>query len=148
MDKYITSFIETIKFHITENNMTPTGFARNLGVKDVCVARWLNGTNTPSLEYVIMVADYLKCSVDYLLGLKDEPSFVHANTESNFAERFAMLQGESQISMNRLAKICGVTSSNVSKWMRGQMPKPQTVCFLSEHFYCSVDYLLGRSDNR
>lgn len=147
MDKYIFAFVETIKDYITVNNMTVTEFAKKLGCKEYCVIRWLKGINVPSLEYVIMVADYLKCSVDYVLGLTDNNSYNPYYKQVTFAERFLLMQKKTGKSFNQIAKICGVTSSNISKWiLRGQLPKPQTVCILSDYFDCTADYLIGRSD--
>lgn len=109
MDRYIKCFIETIEEYIAENNTTKTAFARELGCRDYCVIRWLNGTNIPSTEYVIMVADFLKCSVDYLLGTVDDDIYRGSEHRDTFANRFVLMQKKSGESMNKLAKICGVT---------------------------------------
>lgn len=36
-----------------------------------CVYNWESGTNTPSVEMLIQLADFFSVSTDYLLGLDD-----------------------------------------------------------------------------
>ena len=49
------------------------------------------------------------------------------------------------MSKNKLATVCGVQSSTVSKWLlHGQLPKPETAIKLADFFGCSIDYLVGR----
>lgn len=129
--------------------MTAASFARGIGCLERCVARWLNGTNVPSLEYVIMTADYMDCSIDYLLGRSDDPHCIKSAAPVTFAERLSLLIETSATNRNKLAKVCGVGSSTVSKWiLRGQLPKPDVACALANYFNCSVDYLIGRADNK
>jgi len=148
MENPVEHFLDIITDYMIRNNMTPSFFAREIGCLERCVARWLNKTNTPSLEYVIIVADYMKCSVDYLFGLTGLPDISLIKPRSSFAERLERLILTTGISKNKLAKICGVTSSTISKWIfRGQLPKPDIVCSLAGHFGCSVDYLVGRTES-
>lgn len=147
MESPATHFADTVREFIILNDMTPTSFARKIGCLERCVARWLNGTNTPSLEYVLLVADFMNCSVDYLFGKSEKPEFTPAVPRAAFPERLVLLMKQTNINKNRLAAISGVTSSTVSKWiLHGQLPKPDVICTLADFFNCSVDYLTGRSN--
>lgn len=140
-------FIDTIKDYITDNGLNLTKFAETLGIKESCLSMWLSGNNKPSLEYVILIADKLNCSTDYLFWLSTNPQFTPASYRQTFADRLQVLLKAKGISKNKLAQVCEVTSSTVSKWfLRGQLPKPQIAINLSKFFGCSLDYLLGRSD--
>jgi len=80
-----------------------------------------------------------------LLGKTGRYNFVFNSYSSTFAVRLEGLIKECSVSRNKLAGICKVTSSNVSKWLlNGQLPKPDIICVLAQYFNCSVDYLLGR----
>lgn len=145
MSEHYERFIETIKDYIAVNGLTLTAFSEILGIRESCLSQWLSGNNKPSLEYVILVADKLNYSTDYLFWLSSTPKYKPAKKRSSFAERLQALLKESSISKNKLAGICGVTSSTVSKWLlRGQLPKPQVAINLAKYFNCSLDYLLGR----
>lgn len=145
MSVNIERFIDSVKEIITEKGLTVTAFANFLGIKQSCLSKWLNGENTPSLEYVILLADKTGFSVDYLFCIKDEAKFKPNGNRSCFAERLQTLLDDKAISKNKLAKECGVQSSTVSKWLlRGQLPKPETAIKLADFFDCSIDYLVGR----
>jgi len=147
MSGYYDKFIDTIKDYITDNGLSLTAFSDLLGIRESCVSQWLSGNTRPSLEHVISIADKLNYSADYLFWLTTNPKFTPAENRSTFAERLQFLLDKNSISKNKLAALCGVTSSTVSKWLlRGQLPKPHAAINLSKHFDCSLDYLLGRSD--
>lgn len=145
LNAHYEHFIDTIKDYIAGNELNLTTFAQILGVRESCVSQWLSGNNKPSLEYVILIADKLNLSCDYLFWLTTNPEFTPAKSRTNFAERLQTLLRDNHLSKNKLAAICGVTSSTVSKWLlRGQLPKPQVAINISKYFGCSLDYLLGR----
>jgi transcriptional regulator with XRE-family HTH domain len=49
----------------------PNPVAKKLNVSSATVTKWKNGT-IPNGETLIKIADFLDCSVDYLLGRTDE----------------------------------------------------------------------------
>ncbi|MGN0805178.1 MAG: helix-turn-helix domain-containing protein [Candidatus Coproplasma sp.] len=145
MSVNVERFIDTVKEIITEKGLTATGFAEFLGIEQSCLSKWLSRENTPSLEYVILVADKTGVSVDYLFCLKDTAEFKPNAKRSCFAERLQTLLDGKSLSKNKLASECGVQSSTVSKWLlHGQLPKPETAVKLADYFGCSLDYLVGR----
>ncbi len=145
MSEHYDRFIDTIKDYMSDNGLSLTAFAKSLGIMESCLSQWLAGKNKPSLEYVILIADKINCSTDYLFWLTTNPQYTPADKRRTFAERLQILLNESGISKNKLADICGVTSSTVSKWLlHGQLPKPQVAINLCKYFNCSLDYLLGR----
>lgn len=48
---------------------------------------------------------------------------------------------------NPVAKELNIASSTVSSWKAGTIPNGVTLIKLADYFDCSVDYLLGRTDN-
>ena len=48
---------------------------------------------------------------------------------------------------NPLAKSVGISSAVVTKWKNGSFPNGESLLKLAEALDCSVDYLLGRTDN-
>ena len=51
----------------------PNPVAKDIGISSGVVTKWKNGTTIPNGETLIKIADYLDCSVDYLLGRTDKP---------------------------------------------------------------------------
>ena len=47
--------------------------AKDTGIPQAIVYEWAAGKREPVSEYLTTLADYLDCSVDYLLGRTDNP---------------------------------------------------------------------------
>lgn len=147
MESYINHFIDTLTDYMSANNLSVKEFSKKIDCDNSCVIKWFNGYNQPSLEYVIMVADKLDISVDYLLGLSESADKLKVNSIATFQDRIQSFINKTNINKNKLAAICGITSSTVSKWiLRKQLPKPDTAVKLATFFGCSLDYLLARTD--
>lgn len=143
------NLIESINECLALKELTPTDFARLVGCQERCVAKWRQGKNMPSLKYLILIADALQYSTDYLCGLTDDSSFIPALTPTTFSNRLNKLIEEKNVSKNQIAKICNISSSTLSKYLlHGQLPKPDNIYALAEYFGCTMDYLIGRADYR
>ncbi|WP_325213713.1 helix-turn-helix domain-containing protein [Oscillibacter sp.] len=59
---------------LKERNIIPNQVAKAIGVSDSLFSKWrANPTSKVSSEVLAAIADYLDCSVDYLLGRTDNP---------------------------------------------------------------------------
>ena len=59
----------------------PNTIAKSIGLSTATATKWKNGT-IPNGEALIKIADYLDCSIDYLLGRTDNPEINHSlNTD-------------------------------------------------------------------
>lgn len=69
------------------------------------------------------------------------------NTLFQFTERFNELLVESDLKPSVLAARLGIPKNTVCRYARGaQLPNLRMAIMLSGFFGCSIDYLLGRSD--
>ena len=64
-------FSERLNELIKERNMNANKLIKELGVPQSTAQAWFVGKNVPNYEYLIMIAKYFNCSIDYLLGLTD-----------------------------------------------------------------------------
>lgn len=64
-----------------------------------------------------------------------------------FWERFYKLCEKSGIKPNPLGKNLGISSGVITKWKNGGVPNGETLTKIANYLDCSVDYLLGRTDN-
>lgn len=68
---------------------------------------------------------------------------------SLFAERLSDLKEEFGLSNLQLEKICGCKNQSVSTWLtRNVYPKIINLLRLSDYFQCSIDYILGLTDDK
>lgn len=67
----------------------------------------------------------------------------------NFSNRLIALRKEHKLTQSDLASLLEKQRSTVSGYeTMGKEPDFETLCFLSEYFEVTTDYLLGRSDER
>lgn len=57
----------------TNNGTKPNPLAKEIGISSGIVTKWKTAGTLPNGETLIKIADYLNCSVDYLLGRTDNP---------------------------------------------------------------------------
>jgi transcriptional regulator with XRE-family HTH domain len=63
-----------------------------------------------------------------------------------FWNTFYKLCEKNHTKPNTIAKEIGISSATCTKWKNGAIPNGETLLKLAERFNCSVDYLLGRTD--
>ena len=59
---------ENLKAELKKHNLTYEDFARIAGVIPGTIVRRMSGTADFKLQEIVKIADYLKCSTDYLIG--------------------------------------------------------------------------------
>ncbi len=65
-----------------------------------------------------------------------------------FKNIFVKILESKGISAYKLSKDTGITQGMISYWKKGErMPSAENLVTLADYFSCSVDYLLGRTDN-
>ena len=66
---FTEKFVELLQ----EKNITSYKIAKDSGISQGLMCDYKNGVKLPGLHNLIKIADYLDCSVDYLLGRTDNP---------------------------------------------------------------------------
>lgn len=56
---------------LTSLNVSNKDLSQNVGVSSGNISDWKSGRSKPNIDTIIKIADYLDCSVDYLLGRTD-----------------------------------------------------------------------------
>lgn len=70
------------------------------------------------------------------------------NYRTIFADRLLSLRKSANISQRTLAKELDLTNPAITYLETAQRsPSFEVLCSLADYFDCSVDYLLGRTDN-
>ena len=75
--------IERIDFILEERNIVPAQMMKAIGASTGLFSQWRSGLQKPSADKVVKIADYLNCSVDYLLGRTDNPEMYATITTGN-----------------------------------------------------------------
>lgn len=75
-------FKEKFEQILQSRQLTPYRVAKDLGMSQGLMNEYKNGVKLPSIQNLVKIADYLDCSVDYLLGRTDVPE-VNRPTDSS-----------------------------------------------------------------
>ena len=132
--------------YFTQTGLNINSFAVKFNISESKIYYWLSGTYLPSIKSYILLADIFQCSVDYLIGITEDKTFVKPQNPVSFLTRFEQLMHEKGCTKYSLAKYCKIGNSAVSKWSKGKIPNTENMVRLAVFFGCSVDYLIGRTD--
>ena len=64
-------FAQRLKELRTAKGLSHIALGKEIGIAASSVGFWENCINTPSAEYVVILAKFFGVSTDYLLGVKD-----------------------------------------------------------------------------
>lgn len=59
---------------LENKNLTQKELSEKTGISEVSISRYLNGKHRPTSEILILLADELDCTIDFLLGRTDKPN--------------------------------------------------------------------------
>lgn len=103
----------------------------------------------PSLRPLIKIADYSKVSLPYLLGESDDENFYPSEENETFHIRLEKLAKEKQKKYSEIAHYMPFTKNYFYEWQREKtLPSLEYLEALAFYFSVSIDYLLGRTDER
>jgi len=69
LDNYKTIFAERLMEQLDGRSIS--AFSKTLGIPEHTLNAWTRKATTPRMEYLILLAKELRCSIDYLVGLED-----------------------------------------------------------------------------
>lgn len=65
--------MENLKKIREKRNINQLKIAMDIGITQESISKYETGNSFPSKDILIKLADYLNCSIDYLLGRTDNP---------------------------------------------------------------------------
>ena len=109
----------------------------------------LNYGIIPKPRILIRIANYFNVSIKFLLGKTENDDFVISQHPTNFNDRFISLCQEKKITYYKVSQDCHFDKSYISRWLnKHYLPSLEILELLSDYFNVSMDYLLGRSDDK
>lgn len=67
-------FKDILNKKLEANDLSVYQIAKETNIPKSTLYEWSSGKREPFSEYLVPLADYLGCSVDYLLGRTDNPN--------------------------------------------------------------------------
>lgn len=68
------NFAQILDKMMKERNISNYEMSKQTGISDSLIGYWRKGERVPKADNLLNIANFLECSVDYLLGRTDEPT--------------------------------------------------------------------------
>ncbi len=141
----LTSFSERLNELMFDKGYTTKTLHEETGIPISVINKYRQRKVAPSAETAVQLADLFACSVEYLLGRKEEnhPQTFYACPP--FGERLRFLLAHDHCSQYKLCKETKISASVLHYWLNGtHTPNLDNLIKLAKFFDCSVDFVLGR----
>lgn len=127
-----------------------TDVASAIGITYATFSKLYNYGIVPTVPVLMRIADYFNISVDYLIGNTDIDAFVKSKNPTTFHKRLYDLRIENNIAtVYKLAELIHIHRNNISQWYKNaSIPLIDEVVLIADYFNVSIDYLLGRTDDK
>lgn len=103
----------------------------------------------PKPKVLVRIADYFEVSLEYLLGRTNDPYFSRAEKDEDFLTRYRRLKEEEHFTDYKIAQKLHITTSYTTNWKnKNFIPSIVNLIVLADTFGVSLDYLLGRTDEK
>ena len=149
--EYATSakFQKFLKETIEEQGLAKVQFAEAAGVSTSVIIRATLFQIVPSVKSLIKLADYLQVPIMYMLGETEYSGFSPAREPTTFFERLEQLTEEKGEKYSALSHKMTFAPNAVYEWIRtNSLPSLDYLIELAKHYDVTIDYLLGRTDDR
>lgn len=141
--KFTENFIELCEYANQKE------LAEAIGVNQSQISRYFKGI-LPNTKTIVKICDYFKCSIDYIVGLNDNPSYKSLKSgydKSVFYTRYEKVLKQNNKTHYQLAKNNIVCETSLRLWKKGTLPTFEALYNIANYLSVSIDYLIGRSDS-
>ena len=124
--------------------------AKIIGISNTTYSNAYNYGIIPKTTSLIRIADYFNVSIEYLIGNTDNEHFEKSIHSVQFKERLMELQKLKGIStVYELSQRTHIHRNNIAQWYKlNCIPLIDDLVIISDFFNVSVDFLLGRTDDK
>lgn len=144
--EYLSKLSERLKDLMLENELNATSLSAKVGLSAGAIRSWVRGDRLPTLESSIKLADYFKCSLDYLLGKEEKFEEVFPRTLPSLYERIREIMRIEGFTRYNIVHHTQIKDSYFTRWSKGDFPTLESFCALADYLKVSLDYLVGRTD--
>ncbi len=124
--------------------------AEAIGINRTTFCNAFNYGIIPKTPSLIKIADYFNISIEYLIAITDDEYFEKSKHPKSFLERLEELRIEHGIKTRyELAQEILIHRNNIAQWYKiNCLPLIDDLIIIAKYFNVSIDYLLGRTDDR
>ena len=145
------AFQDRITELVEDCEVNKSALPKLIGIDYRSFSNALNYGIIPTPRILIRIADYFNVSIKYLLGTSDNEYFNKAREKSDFKTRFDLLckEKDKTLTYYKVSHDLHFDQSYITRWLKNNyLPSLELLELLSDYFKVSIDYLLGRTDDR
>lgn len=140
----LSKFGERLSELMFDQNVSSKQLSEAVKVNVTTVCRWKRGTIKIFLSNLIKLAEYLNCSIEFLVGRTEKVIDFIPKACQPFYERLRAVMEEKHISRYRIVKDTRIGDDYFTTWKKGSDPHVLCLIELTQYLNCTIDYLIGR----
>ena len=143
----LSKFSDRLKELMFENDLTVEKLSNAIDCSPSSIYEWRSGRMSymPSVGNILMLADYFKCSIDFLIGLEHENYLPNPRPRPPFSQWFRTAVESKGQNLNSLGCATKMGTKQFYKWINGEtQPNLDSLLRIAAVLKCSLDYLVGR----
>ena len=146
----MSNMSENISQLLKSKNLSTVSGQQVLGISKTQLGKYISGFYMPSLKNALIICNYFKCSLDYLMGIdlviNRFGEFLNPSYEL-FNLRFEELIKEHGLTKYLIAKTMNFNRNNITCWqMHKSFPSLDVLQKLAQILKVSIEFLIGRTD--
>jgi transcriptional regulator with XRE-family HTH domain len=139
--------VERIKELMFDHNKTVNDLSSDLNIEASLIYRCLRGEGLLQTVYLLKIADYFSCSLDFVFGFENELYSINLLPYPPFGDRLVQLYNKKGLTEYRVMKDTNISRARLHDWRCNlRLPTPENLIILAHYFDCSLDYLIGRAN--
>lgn len=146
----MSNFCEVLRNLLKREKLSLMKAQQELGISRTQLGRYISGYYMPTLKNALIICDYFKCSLDYLLGKDDIPNWYGDFNEPDFdkfSKRYAELLIKNDTNHYRLTHELKINRNNLVYWNKKRVfPTLDILLKISIYLNSSIEFLIGRTD--
>lgn len=141
----MSNISETLEELIITNGYTQKTFAEKAKINESCITRYIRNKTTPTVDILVVIADFFNCSTDFLLGREEFNDKLSFNACAPFCERIIFLKNFLKLTDKQFYDTAEITKSRYFDWKNGSCkPSLYNIIKIADKFGLRVDFILGR----
>ena len=138
----MNDFQKRLQELLTEHDLSRLQLSKKIGISFETLNGYFNKDFYPEISVAVKISNYFDCSLDYLMGLDDNPNNQDNNLKT-FAENLKCLLKENNLSPEKLMHKLNMSEANYYRWQRGTKPAMTSLIQIAKFFNVSIDFLAG-----
>ncbi len=144
MSEIVEKFKSTFKDLMEQKGIGIGELAKELHTSRFVIHKWLTVAKDMRINSLLKIADYFKCSIEYLCGRTDVYLGFKPREIPKFSDRLKEVLAESGKSAYRLFRDTKLMPTQLHQWKYHTQPMLNNLVVMADYLDVSLDYLIGR----